>query len=356
MPFGDRSDRVVTIHSTHRLAADGPELGRLRALVSATCSTSARRASFEGSAAYLPRNFTLTGEARAPSACRAARSRRICFRCSASSRCWAAIPAGGRGARRASSPCVILTHGLWQRRYGADPAIIGRSVIINDRARTVVGVMPPSFKFPRRAELYMPLRWDESPRSARNVNAVALLKPGVTIEQAQAELSAIAQRLEDSVPGDESRLRRSRHALPRLARRRRRRSACSVALMAAVGFVLLIVCANLANLLLVRGAARQREMAVRAAMGASRGQLLWASLGESVLLAVPGAAAGLLASQWALDFMIAVVPRGAAVLARVRRRHPHRRCSRSASAVFTDARDRPAAGASRGAARASSAT
>jgi predicted permease len=197
---------------------------------------------------------------------------------------------------------VILTHGLWQRRYGADPNVIGRGIIINERVRTVVGVMPPDFKFPERDELYLPLRWDEAPRSARNVNVVGALRRGVSLEQAQSELDAIAQRLADTYPdsnrGFGVRVLRFRESQVGGDER-----SLSVALMAAVGFVLLIACANLANLLLVRGAARQREIAVRAAIGASRGRLMSHVLGETVVLSLTGAALGLLAAQWSLDFI-----------------------------------------------------
>ena len=94
----------------------------------------------------------------------------------------------------------MLTHGLWQRRYGADPAIVGKAIMVNDRARTVIGVLPPKFKFPLIDQLYMPLRLDELPRSSRNVNAVAMLKPGVTIAQAASELQEIARQLEQTYP------------------------------------------------------------------------------------------------------------------------------------------------------------
>ena len=95
---------------------------------------------------------------------------------------------------------VMLTHSLWQRRFGSDPAIIGKSIIVNDRARVVVGVLPPGFRFREFDELYTPLRWDEAPRSARNINAVALLRPGESIERARAELMGIAKRLEETYP------------------------------------------------------------------------------------------------------------------------------------------------------------
>jgi predicted permease len=202
---------------------------------------------------------------------------------------------------------VILTHGLWLRRFGGDPAVVGRAVIVNDRARTVIGVMPPRFKFPHRAELYTPLRWDESPRSARNIAAVGILRSGASVPQAQSELDAIARRLESAYPdvnrGYGLRVMPFRDSMIGSDAR-----LLSIILMAAVGFVLLVACANLANLMLVHGAARQREMALRAAMGAGRGRLLWIMLSESAILASAGAALGALAAVWALDWMGTAIP------------------------------------------------
>ena len=139
------------------------------------------------------------------------------------------------------------------------------------------------------------------------MNAVALLKPGVTLEQFQSELSAIAKRLEEQYPVTNRGfgvqvvpIRRSYvdSGVDRMG----------VILMTAVGFVLLIMCANLANLMLVRGASRQRELAVRSAMGAGGARLVWVALTESVLLAVPGTIIGVIASQWAIDWMISSFP------------------------------------------------
>jgi predicted permease len=300
LPFGERSDRVVTVHSTHRLQAEDwgwgdselsyPDLLDLRAAQS-----------YEGLAGYLPRNFTLTD---------ADDAERVQGGSVTSDlfRVLGVEPMLGRSflPEEAAPPglesSVILTHGLWQRRYGADPGIVGRAVVINDRARTVVGVMPPNFKFPERDELYLPLRWDEAPRSARNVNVVGAVKPGVSLETAQSELDAIAARLSETYP-DTNRGFGVRVLQFRESQIGGDERALSLALMAAVGFVLLIACANLANLFLVRGAARQREIAVRAAMGASRSRLLSHVLAESLVLALAGAALGLLVSQWSLDFI-----------------------------------------------------
>jgi putative ABC transport system permease protein len=300
LPFGDRSHRVVLVYSTHRMQPEdwgwGDSALSYRDLLDLRGASS-----FDGLAGYLSRNFTLTGEDGAERVQGG----------SVTPDLFAVLgiePILGRSfvPEDAAPPgletAVILTHGLWQRRYGADAAIIGRSIIINDRARTVVGVMPLHFKFPERDELYLPLRWDEAPRSMRSVNVVGVIKRGLSIEQAQAELTTIAARLADQYPdtnrGFGVRVMRFRESQVGADER-----GLSFALMGAVAFVLLIACANLANLLLVRGAARQREMAVRAAMGASRAQLMSCVLGETLVLSVLGPAAGLLASQWSLDFI-----------------------------------------------------
>lgn len=306
MPFGDRTDRLVTIHPTHRFQMDEPDWGT--AEISYRDMLDFRTASSaDGIAGYLLRNFVLSGEVTSAERVLGGSITTDLFPM------LGIDPIMGRHFRpeEAAPPgletVVMLTDGLWQRRYGSDPAIIGKSIIVNDRARTVIGVLPPRFKFPLTDQLYMPLRWEDSPRTDRNINAVALLERGATLEQFQSELSAIAQRLDEAFPET------NRGWGVRVVPIRRSYvdagvDRMGIILMTAVGFVLLIMCANLANLMLVRGASRQRELAVRAAMGASRGRLLWVSLAESVLLAVPGAAMGLLVSQWAIDWMVASFP------------------------------------------------
>ena len=306
MPFGDRTDRLVTIHPTHRTEVSDPDWGD--AEISYADFLDFRQAtSVEGVSAYFLRNFVLSGEG--------ASAERV-LGGSVSPELFPMLgiePFMGRQfrAEEAAAPglesVVILTHGLWQRRYGSDPSIVGKPIMVNDRARVVVGILPPGIRFPLTDQLYMPFRWDEAPRSSRNVNAVALLKPGATIGQFQAELSAIAQRLENQYP-----VTNRGYGVQVVSMRRSYVDAgtdrVGVVLMTAVGFVLLIMCANLANLMLVRGASRQRELAVRSAMGANRARLVWASLSESVLLAVPGTLMGLLASQWAIDWMVGSFP------------------------------------------------
>jgi putative ABC transport system permease protein len=306
MPFGDRTDRLVTVHPTGKFITDEPSWGEseisYRDLLDFRSA-----AALEGMAGYMLRNFVLSGDAASAERVEGGSVTPDLFPI------LGIEPMLGRQFRpEEAAPVglesvVMLTHGLWQRRYGADPAIVGKAVRVNDRPRTVIGVLPEGFSFPLADQLYMPMRLDESPRSARNINAVALLKPGRTIDQARAELGAAAQRLEEIYP--ETNRGFGVQVVPiRQSYVGAEQGRMNVVLMAAVGFVLLIMCANLANLMLVRGASRQRELAVRAAMGASRARLVWVSLTESLWLAVPGSLAGLLLSQWAIDAMVSSFP------------------------------------------------
>jgi putative ABC transport system permease protein len=306
MPFGEKTDRLVTIHPTNKFELDKPGWGEAEISYKDFLDFRAANGA-EGMAAYLLRNFVLSGDQASPERVLGG---------SISPNLFPLLgiePMMGRQFREdeAAAPglenVVIITHGLWQRRYGSDPAIVGKTIFVNDRARTVVGVLPPGIKFPLSDQLYVPFRWDEAPRSSRNINALALLKPGVTLAQFQSELSAIAERLEREYPITNREfgvqvvpIRRS-YVGPEIDR-------FGMVLMTAVGFVLLIMCANLANLMLVRGASRQRELAVRSAMGAGHVRLLGSALAESVLLAVPGTLMGLLGSQWAMDWMIGSFP------------------------------------------------
>ncbi len=299
LPFGERSDRVVTLHSTHRLQPEDWDDSDL----SYPDFVDVRRESqsFEDVAGFLGRNFTVTS---------ASDAERL-LGVSVTPELFPMLgvdPILGRHftADEAAPPglesVVILTHGLWQRHFGGDPSIVGQGVIINERARTVIGVMPPGFKFPERSELYMPLRLDPPARADRNVSVVAVLKREISIWRAQSEVNGIASRLENDYPAS-NRGFGIRVLSFRDSQVGRDDRLITGTVMAAVGFVLLIACANLANLLLVRGASRQREMAIRAAMGASRGRLIWGLLSESALLAIGGMAAGTLGAVWTIDLI-----------------------------------------------------
>ena len=216
--------------------------------------------------------------------------------------------------RREGNRAAVLGYGLWQRYFGGDTNIVGRTLTVDSYGRrqyTVVGVMPPGFKAIGGCELWLPLGWmgvtlDER-RLAHWHKVIARLKPGVTVQQAQSHLSAIQARIKQTYPGetfssDVAVVPLLDHALGQNMRR------SLLVLWGAVGVVLLIACANVANLMLARAATRQKEIALRAALGAGRWRIIRQLLVESILLAMIGGTLGVLLGSWALHLLIAAAP------------------------------------------------
>jgi putative ABC transport system permease protein len=206
----------------------------------------------------------------------------------------------------------MLSHGVWQRRFGADKNIIGRPLMLDGQPTTVVGVMPPSFRlylFDREEEMWSPQVPNEAmkqQRKATYLKVVARLKPNVSLEQAQADLNNIAAQLAQENPNTNQGIGVTAITLPEHLKGKWRRAL--LILFAAVGLVLLIACANVANLSLARGCEREREFSIRAAIGAGRGRIVRQLLIESLLLAILGCGGGLLLAVWGVDLIVAFNP------------------------------------------------
>ena len=204
------------------------------------------------------------------------------------------------------SNVVVLSHRLWQEHFGANPAIVGQNINLDGQSYLVAGVMPATFQFPDFAQMWTPMAWTDKERAVRGEHhsvVIARLRPGVELKQAQAEMNTISSRLEQQYPADDKgwgalvvplhddMVSDVRPAL--------------MVLLGAVGFVLLIACVNVANLVLARTFGRQKEIAIRTALGASSARVLRQILTESVLLAVVGGALGLAYAQAAIRLIMA---------------------------------------------------
>jgi predicted permease len=238
-------------------------------------------------------------------------------------------PAMGRGflpdedKTVGANPVVVLSHSFWQRRLGSDASIVGKTVQLNNRAYQVIGVAPEKFvgtKFALALDFWVPISMSEelrrnpgilNERGAHWMNVIGRLKPGVSIAQASAEMTAIAARLNQAYPDNRANTTTAKVMTEMDGRFEDDavvlKSAGAIA-MAIVGLILLIACANVANLMLARAAARRKEIGIRLALGANRARLIRQLLTESVLLSLIGGALGLLLAFWVTDLMQGFVP------------------------------------------------
>ena len=213
--------------------------------------------------------------------------------------------------RHGGAPAVIISNRMWRERFAASPEALGKVLDLNGVARTIVGVAPPEFRLFERQDVYTPLGQRNSmflgPRGSHiDMVSVARLKPGVSIAQAQAEMDAIQDHLDQLYPEEDRGL--GAEVVPLKQQIVGNVGGTLLLLLGAVGLVLLIACANVANLLLARAVARMREFAIRSALGANRARVVRQLLTESVLLSLAGGGLGLLIAKWGVRLMLAAVP------------------------------------------------
>ena len=305
LPFGEATSRIVSLHGTHptQFPEDWDDAG-----VSHADLQDVGRESriLEDVAGLVERSFTLYGEETVRVSGASVTPNLFSL--------LSVTPAHGRdfrveeGARIGFESVAILSDGLWRSRYGADPDIVGSTVIINERELTVIGIMPPGFRYPETKDLWVPYDpGEDTNRASRALLAVARLVPGASLDEARLEVETVANHLAERYP--ETNLGWSIYVLPYrdLVVRRDMRVVAS-SLLGAVGLVLLVGCANLASLLLARGTARHRELAMRSAMGASRGRLVRQMLVESLLLGGAGGLLGTLLALWGIDAVVSSFP------------------------------------------------
>jgi len=205
---------------------------------------------------------------------------------------------------------VLISNNLWKRRFASDPGVVGQSITMSAASYTIIGIMPATFRFPDRdTDLWTPIAFtarQAQQHGSHFLSAVGRLRPGVTIQQAETEMRTIAARLAEQYPGTNAGWSTLVFSMQEYEVRNIK--VALVFLLGAVGLVLLIACANVANLLLARATARQREMAIRTALGASRWRVIRQLLTESVLLALVGGVVGLLIAYWGMGSLLTLAP------------------------------------------------
>ena len=305
LPFGERTPRLVSLHSTHPTQARDWDDSGLSWLDLRDVRTEARTlAAAEG---VLERNFSLAADGVAERVTGASVTPRLFALLGVRPQLGRSFRAD-EAAEPGHEPVALLSDPLWARRFGRDREVLGRTITVNGRGVTVIGIMPPGFRFPTGHDIWLPYAPPPEPeRDNRAFLAIGLLAEGTSMKAAQAELDAIATRLASRYPGTNRGWGIHALALHDLFVQSGT-SRSLVAMLGAVSLVLLVACANVAGLLLARGIGRQQELAVRAALGAGRARLVRLLLVESLLLAAAGSGIGLVLARWGLDAMIASNP------------------------------------------------
>jgi predicted permease len=305
LPFGERTPRLVSLHSTHPTQQqDWDDAGVSHADL-LDLRDGAR--TLEAAEGVLHRNFSLAGADTSERVLGASVTPRLFPMLGVEPRLGRGFRAD-EGAEPGHEGAALISYALWSRRFAADPGIVGRPLLLNGRAVTVVGVMPEGFRFPEQHDVWLPYAPPrDAQRDARSLLAVGLLREGTSLAAAREELAATAARLAARHP--QTNRDWGVHLLPLhdyyVGEHARR---ALTTMLAAVLLVLLVACANVSGLLLARGIGRHQELTVRAALGAARWRLVRLMLVESLLLAVAGAGVGVLLARAALGAVVASNP------------------------------------------------